>query len=206
MPPHIRLRDLPRTAWTQAIAYAATAQRKNGRPKFNNPKPWAAAAWLGVLLVQSLFGHRNIYATPSKQGVVALLWHPPLGLIARLLIFLAPLLIAAFMPLQVITWISVAYLAALVSSLVLQGFTGQRSSAPKGTKKRNLPIRRVTFGTIASHPDAHELEATLLAARLVKSLPPESTVVAHPRTKALRAQYQKAGFAPSSGKAMILVT
>lgn len=206
MPPHIRFRDLPRTTWTQAIAYAATAKKQDNTQKFKNPKPWAAAAWLGVLLVQFLFGHRNIYATQSKQGIVALLWYPPLSLIARLLVFLAPLLIAAFMPSQVTTWISVAYLAVLASSLVLQGFTGQRSSAPKGTKKRNLPIRRVTFGTIASHPDAHGLEATLLAARLVKSLPPETTVVAHPRTKALRAQYQKAGFEPSSGKAMILVT
>lgn len=69
-----------------------------------------------------------------------------------------------------------------------------------------LPSIAVKVVVIASHPDAHELEATLLATRLVKSLPPETTVVAHPRTKALRAQYLKTGFAPSSSKAMILVT
>lgn len=203
MPPHIRFRDLPRTAWTQAIAYAATAYRKDGRLKFKNPKPWAVAAWLGSLAVQFIFGHRNIYETLSRRGVVAIYWNPPWGQLVRGIIFVLPVALISLMPPMVATVVLIAYLVILASMGVMRSFTPKQDRAPKGTAQIDIPARHITFATVAARTKDDGRVVMMLAVRIVQSLPAGTTFVAHPRTPELREKYAKAGFRQSTGRVMV---
>lgn len=203
MPPHIRFRDLPRTAWTQAIAYAATANKKAGGPKFKNSTPWAAAAWLGSLVVQFLFGHRNIYETQRKSGVVALYWNPPWGMFGRGIIFVLPVLLLQLLPSIAVKVVVIAYLVILASMGVMRSFTPKQDRAPEGTAQIDIPARHVTFATIAARTKDDGRDVMMLARRITRSLPAGTTFVAHPRTPELREKYAKAGFKQSTGRVMV---
>lgn len=203
MHPHATRRDLARTAWIQATSYAATATTRTGAPR-RHTQAWARAAWPGITLAHWVMGHRNLYLTTSRQGVICLYGTPAIGMAARGVALIAPLVVTLLLPsLTLDIIVTLAYLtlfASLTASLVL---SGARSRAPRGTKKINLPWRRYVVGLAAAHPDAPTGETLLLARTLLHRLPPRSTVIVHPRTPELRVAYQRFGFKPSKGLAMV---
>lgn len=199
----MRRRDLTRTAWLQATAYAATAKTRAGIPR-PHPYTWACAAWLGILAAHCILGHRNMHLTVSRQGVICMYRTPPVGLIARGALFFAPLLASIALPyLTLSALVTLAYLVLLASMTASVALTGARSRAPRGTRKIDTPWRHYVVGLAAAHPEAPAGETLLLARRLLCGLPSGSAAIAHPRTPELRAAYERFGFRPSKGMAMV---
>lgn len=199
----MRRRDLAHTAWLQATAYATTATTRAGNPR-HHPCAWARAAWLGILATHCILGHRNMHLTASRQGVICLYRTPPIGLIARGVLLFVPLLASIALPyLTLSAFVALAYLVLLASMTISVALTGARSRAPRGTRKIATPWRHYVVGLAAAHPDAPTGETLLLARALMRDLPPESKVVAHPRTPELRTAYGHFGFRPSRGMAMV---
>lgn len=212
MPPNIRHRDLPHTAWIQAIAFASTARRKDGTPRHDNPRAWALAAWPAYLFTHTVIGHRNLYLTPSRQGVIGMYQSPAWGLLARVAAFAAPALAinvalraGDLIPGQnlAVTVVAASYLALIAPLVIAASFSGRRSHAPAGTPKLKVPIKHVTLGLAAAHPDAPRGETFGHARHLMNDLPPGATVITHPRTPRLRERYEDEGFKRSRGVAMV---
>lgn len=201
MATHIARRDLIRTAWLQAIAYANSSARSRIR---KHPRAWAVAAFPSLLFAHCIIGHRNFYLTRRRQGVVCLYQSPPWGLFFRgatsIALLYAALSIEAPLADGIVGAVALLVLASTLTSLIV---TGRRPKAPRGTAKIAKPRDHYVIGLIAAHPDAPRTEALLFARGLVRRLPPGSTVVVHPRTAELRTSYEGFGFEPSKGLEMI---
>lgn len=215
MPPHVRRRALLHTAWTHALAFASTATNPDGTPKHPNPRTAARAALPGYLVMHAIFGHRNIYLTPSGLGVIVMYRTPQWGMLLRGLALLAPAAAASVYvqlhPASGAAYLATAlvvaaYLALMASLLVVSSFSRNRPKAPRGTPTVPTPLRHVTIGAAAAHPAAPRGEAFPFAQTLIDALPSGTHVVIHPRTPALRLRYEELGFAPSKGLAMVKVT
>lgn len=204
MVPHIARRDLPHTAWLQALAYATTSTNRSGERR-RHPRAWARAAWLGIFAAHWIMGHRNLYLTRSRLGVVSFYQHPPLGMIARGAVFLAPLIAASFSTSPLLgTTVTIPYLVVLASMTTSVSLTGRRSKAASGTPKIAKPRGHYVIGLAAAHPNAPSTETSRLALTLMRQLIPGEAVVVHPRTEKLRGHYERAGFRPSKGLEMVL--
>ena len=200
---HIARSDLPRTAWLQTLAYATTATTSSGEP-LQRPRTWARAAWPGVLATHCIVGHRNLYLTPDRLGVVSFYKHPPLGMIARGGVFFAPLIVTILSGSVLLTAAAtLAYLVLLGSMGVSIAVTGRHSKAAPGTSRISKPWRHYVIGLAAAPPAATRCETGLLARALMRQLPPGRAVAVHPRTESLRRTYEHAGFTPSKGMEMV---
>lgn len=215
MPPHTRRRDLPRTAWLQAAAFADTARRKDGTAKHSNPRVWAAASWPGYLLSHAVMGHRNLYLTPSGQGVIGLYRAPAWGILTRGAVYVAPAYIVTTAIFAggaprggylIAAALGLAYLVTMVALIIAASFSGRRSRAPEDTPRIAIPRAHVTLGIAAAHPTAPRGETFGHARRLISALPLGTTVITHPRTAKLRALYEAEGFRPSRGVVMVKST
>lgn len=199
----MRRRDLTQTAWLQAISYATTATTRTGGFR-RHPYTWARIAWPGILAAHCILGHRNMHLTSSRQGVICLYSTPPIGLIVRGVLLLTPLLVTIALPYLALSAIAIlVYLVLLGSMTASIILTGRRSRATQGTKKIATPWKHYVVGLAAAHPEAPTGEALLLARRLLLALPRGSVTIAHPRTPELRSAYERFGFQPSKGFAMV---
>lgn len=205
MPPHIRMRDLPRTAWTYSLAYTADARTTKGKLKYKRPKLWAAAMWPAALLSHFLIGHRNIFEAKNKMAIFSCYWTPQWGRIGRLAVFVAPAIAIWLLPvpLALVIGFTILYLPVVASMLTLVATVGSGSKATRGTRKVEIPSRHVEIGFVASHPEAKAAEGSRLAAEALGMLPEGTFVVAHPRTARLRAYYRLRGFEESKGRVMV---
>lgn len=203
MPSHITRRDLARTAWLQSIAFATTATTRTGKPR-QHPRAWALASWVGFLVAHCFFGHRNFYLTASRCGTVCLYRSPPVGVIVRVVVFVAPLIVFIFIGSTLVsTIVSLVYVALLAPMTASASLSGRRSRAPKGTDKIGVPWQHYVIGTVAAGPGAPVGETLSLARTLIEGLPRNSAVVVHPRTPELRDAYQRFGFVPGKGVKMV---
>lgn len=204
MPSHITRRELAQTAWLQGTAYATTARCANVR---KHPRFWACVAWPGAFVAHCILGHRNLYLTTSRQGVINWYQTPPGGLIFRIIVLSIPPVVILVVPASVFTYIAcMAYLVLLGSMIAVGGLTGRRSRAPRGTVKIAVPRRRIVIGLAAAHPDAPIGETLGLARILIHEISAGSVIVVHPRTVELRAAYERFGFRPSKGMEMVFET
>lgn len=205
VPPHIRMRDLTRTAWTYSLAYTADARTTQGKLKHKRPKLWAAAMWPAALLSHFLIGHRNIFEAKNKMAIFSCYWTPQWGRIGRLAVFVAPVIVVWLLPVPFAleTVVTILYLLVLVPMFALVATVGSGSKSARGTKKIDIPSRHVEIGFVASHPKADATEGSRLAAETLGMLPEGTFVVAHPRTARLRAYYRLRGFEESKGKVMV---
>lgn len=209
MHPHIKRRDLPSTAWTHAISFASTGAPDGTTDRANTTR-WAAAAWFGYLAVHALFGHRNIYKTPSGLGCVVMYRKPARGMAARGVAGLLPGVVvsvdvqsresaAAF----ALSYLCVAvYVALLLSLAVAISFSRNRRPAPTGTPRLPMPRSHVVLALAAARPNAPRGETFAFARELANAHPPGTTLVVHPRTPKLRRRYERSGYVPSKGLAM----
>lgn len=199
----MRRRDLARTAWLQATAYANTATTCTGYPR-SHPYTWARLAWPGTLAAHCILGHRNMHLTASRKGVICLYGTPPIGLIVRGAALLVPLAATVLLPYLTLNIIVTLAYAILLGSLTASiALTGRRSRAPRGTTKIAAPCKHYVIGLAAAHPTAPTGEVLLLARGLISRLPPGSVTIVHPRTAELRTAYERFGFQPSNGMAMV---
>lgn len=199
---HIRRRDLIDTAWIQALAYAATVERRDGRVGRTYPRAWAIATWPTHLLIHALLGHRNLHTTTSGTGIIGLCKTPPWAPIARGVLATVLLLIAAKTNPAATGVVVLLMLASMTTAVLGTGNTSKtHEPAPKPGRGK-----RVTFALAARHPDGRKGEVLRLGRRIINALPPGTLVTVHPRTDELRKKYVKLGFEPEGPRRMGLTT
>jgi len=199
-----RLSDLPRLAWTSAIAFAPSPVLA--------PLSWPMRM-LGLLPAVLRGG---CYST-DRGGMVIVAKHRPaldaailvgaavVTLIPHLLV--VSLVLAGYyqagVALQVLTPLFVA-LALVVGISAATSLVG--ASPPASTVGPDTPRgRRWYVSGLAAPPGGSGLEVLLLTRHIIRSLPAGAVIVAAARTPQLHASYLRMGFQSGGGRRVHLV-
>lgn len=210
---HSRARDLPHAAWIIAYAYTRTAVNKDGTRRLHHPRRWAVVTYPLILLMLLGAGPRSVYLTNSRTGTVVIT--STLRYMGRVAVAMAVLIVITIGALFVVPPLGAAIQAGVRVAIALSIVTGAAflwsnghrtgalaEAAPTVKGRRGEPW--VQVAALAALPGGGLGEALLMAQRAVHAQKPGTVVSVEPRTARLRALYERAGFAPSGRRHMIL--